>query len=278
MDFLCIGHTCHDQLGDRHILGGTASYASLVARRLGLEAGILTSTGDDFEFSGFFEKHGIQVCNKKAETTTVFENIYRDGIRTQFLHARAETLYADDVPAAWKTTPVVLCCPIANEVDFSVLEAFPQALVGATIQGWLRQWDTQGRVSPRAMDWSALAAADVVIMSDADIRGFEAAIPEIAAAVEVLVMTQGANGAQVFHQNRRYHFPAFPVTEVDATGAGDVFATAFLLQYAETRDIAVATGFAHAAASFVVEGVGIANLARPEEIQARFLRYRGLVN
>ena len=293
MDFLCIGHACHDRLGERNILGGTASYSSLVAKQLGLKTGILTSVGGDFGFFDFFEKNSIQVWNKPAERTTVFENIYRNNDvmtpdamtnddndknrqRIQYLHARAETLFADDVPAECLAANIVLFCPIADEVDFSVFRKFPHALKGATIQGWLRQWDDDGRVFPKKIDWPQLAAADVVIMSDADIQGFEAETPEIASFVKVLVMTRGAHGATVFFENQQFHFPAFPVEEVDATGAGDVFATAFLLKYAETRDIYHATGFAHAAASFVVEGIGITNLARIEQINTRFDQYQNM--
>ncbi|HRI60297.1 MAG TPA: PfkB family carbohydrate kinase, partial [Saprospiraceae bacterium] len=273
LDYLCIGHCCHDRIGDGIVLGGTASYSSLVATQLGLNAGILTSVGSDFGFFNVFEKNSIRFWNKPAQKTTVFENIYQNEKRTQYLHERASTLFPDDIPDGCRAASVVLFCPIAGEVDFSVLRQFPDALKGATIQGWLRQWDEAGKVSPKPMDWSQLAAADVVIMSDADIQGFEQAIPEIAAAVKVLVMTQGAGGAQVFYQNRQFHFPAYPVKEVDATGAGDVFATAFLIKYAETHDIAQAAGFAHCAASFVVEGIGINNLVGIEQIEKRFARY-----
>lgn len=277
-EYLCIGHCCHDQLGDRVVLGGTASYSSLVATRLGLTTGILTSTGPEFAFAEVFEKNGIGLWNKPAAATTVFENIYHDEQRTQYLHRRAETLFAADLPEVCRSASIVLFCPIADELDFSIMQQFPHALKGATIQGWLRQWDAAGKVSPKAMDWSQLAAADVVILSDADIRGFEDALPAIAAAVEVLVMTRGAQGAQVFYQNREFHFPAFPVREVDATGAGDVFATAFLIKFAQTRDIAQAAGFAHCAASFVVEGVGIDNLVGIEKVEERFAIYRERVS
>ena len=182
-EYLCIGHCCHDQLGDRVVLGGTASYSGLVAARLGLPTGIFTSTGPEFAFAEVFEKSGICWWNKPAPATTVFENIYHDEQRTQYLHRRAETLFAADLPEACRSASIVLFCPIADEVDFSLLQQFPHALKGATIQGWLRQWDTTGKVSPKAMDWAQLAAADVVILSDADIRGFEDALPAMAAAV-----------------------------------------------------------------------------------------------
>ncbi|MBV6441990.1 MAG: hypothetical protein DYG98_02490 [Haliscomenobacteraceae bacterium CHB4] len=271
--YLCIGHCCHDKVGNEVILGGTASYSSLVARQLGLHTGILTSVGDDFNFFQVFEDQGIRLWNKTAPQTTVFENIYQNGERIQYLHARAHTLCAEDIPAECLAAPIVLFCPIAGEVDFPVLRAFPRALKGATIQGWLRQWDDSGKVTPKAMDWSQLAAADVVIMSDADIRGFEPAIPAIASCVKVLVMTQGAKGAQVFSGGTQLQFPAYPVRELDATGAGDVFATAFLIKYAEENDISRAAAFAHCAASFVVEGTGINNLASMEQIEARYKKY-----
>lgn len=278
LDYLCIGHCCNDRVGERHVLGGTASYSGLVAQRLGLRTGILSSVGADFEFAEVFEKQGIAWWNKPAAETTVFENIYQGSERIQYLHGRAATLFADDVPEACRDAAIVLFCPIAAEVDFSVMDVFPGALRGATIQGWLRRWDAAGRVSPVAMDWSRLAGADVVIMSDADIRGFEDAIPLIADTVEVLVMTQGARGAQVWRQGKKCFFPAYPVTEVDATGAGDVFATAFLLKYAQTRDIASAAVFAHCAASFVVEGTGIENLAMLDRIDRRVGEYAALVS
>lgn len=274
IDFLCIGHLCHDRYVGGNLLGGTASYVSLIARQLGRKPAILTSVGPNFEFFPVFEQNGIPVCNKPAAETTVFENIYHDGARTQYLHARAGILNAGDVPAEWRTAPVALCCPIADEVDFSLLQAFPNSLVGATIQGWLRQWDDCHRVFPKAMDWSRLAGADVVILSDADIAGFEAALPQIAETVKVVIMTKGAAGAVVFQNGQQYHFPVFPVKEADATGAGDVFAAAFLIRYSETRDIALSAAFAHCAASFVVEGVGVRNMPGPDLLLERFGEYK----
>lgn len=280
LDYLCIGHSCHDKVGDRYILGGTASYSSIVAKQLGVNVGVLTSVGDDFEFFNTFKEKDIPLVYKKADKTTVFENIYQGTQRIQYIHARAEVLQPQDVPQEWRDTPIVQFGSIAAEMDFSLFKAFPKALKGVTIQGWLRQWDSKGLISPKAMDWSQLQAVDVVIMSDADIQGFESAIPEIISYSKVLVMTEGANGAKVFSEGKVLHFPAYPILEVDSTGAGDVFTAAFLIKYAETHDLALATAFAHSAASFVVEGVGINNLTtiqerindRFEDYQRRFFR------
>jgi sugar/nucleoside kinase (ribokinase family) len=47
---------------------------------------------------------------------------------------------------------------------------------------------------------------------------------------------------------------------VDPTGAGDVFAAAFLVAYAEQRDPVAAARFANVTASFSIEGRGITSI------------------
>ncbi len=275
--YLCIGHCCHDLFNKNNILGGTTSYASIAAHKLGATSAVLTSVGADFEFHDVFKNQNIPFQYKKADKTTVFENIYEEnGKRTQYLHARAAILFPQDVPKKWLKTPIVQFCMIADEVDFSLLKFFPNSLKGATIQGWLRQWDSTGKISPKAMDWAQLSPLDVVIMSDADIAGFESALPAIVSAVKIVVLTQGAYGATVFQNTKPTHFPSYPIKEVDATGAGDVFAAAFLIKYGETQDVSLATAYAHTAASFVVEGVGIQNLTAMEAILERFEKYKTL--
>jgi sugar/nucleoside kinase (ribokinase family) len=68
--------------------------------------------------------------------------------------------------------------------------------------------------------------------------------------------------------------PVHPAAEVDPTGAGDVFATAFLVSLARGDDLAAAGAFGAAAASIVVEGVGPAALSRLGETAARYNRLR----
>ncbi len=269
VDYLCIGHFCHDLHEEAYLLGGTASYSSLLAQSMGYATAVLTSTGDDFAFSHQFQAAGIQVCNKPAPHTTVFKNHYSNGQRVQTIYRRAHTLYATDLPPDWQYPTLVLFCPIANEVDFSLLQRFPKSLKGACLQGWLRQWDEQGRISPKSMDWEQLKHLDVVIMSEEDIRDNEAFIPPIIDLVAVVIITQGSKGAKVFHHQQELRFPAYPVEEVDPTGAGDVFAFAFLVHYSTHRIASLAIAYAHSAASIAVERLGV-SLVKKEAIEERY--------
>ena len=236
---LIIGHLCHDRLPSGKIkLGGTAAYAGLLAKKMGAEVTILTSVGLDFSFYELFKKEGISLINIPATETTVFENIYpEDGSeRTQFLHARAATIYSQHIPGDLAVPDMVLFCPIADEVDLNLLAYFPDSLKAATIQGWLRDWNEEGLVRPKAMIWKGLAPLDLLVFSDTDMLDFENHIPLIADFVPIVIMTRGRNGVRVFQKNKTKDFPTEPIEVKDATGAGDSFAMAFLLEYFKTGD------------------------------------------
>jgi sugar/nucleoside kinase (ribokinase family) len=71
------------------------------------------------------------------------------------------------------------------------------------------------------------------------------------------------------------HVPAVPVLEVDANGAGDVFAAAFLIRYFETKDMVMAAQFAATVASFHVEHVGTVGIPTREQAEARWRAHYG---
>ncbi|MBV9020383.1 MAG: carbohydrate kinase family protein, partial [Ktedonobacteraceae bacterium] len=64
-------------------------------------------------------------------------------------------------------------------------------------------------------------------------------------------------------------FPAYTSHEIDPTGAGDVFATAFLIHLYWHRDAEQAMNFANCVASFSIEQQGIQGIPTLEMVQAR---------
>lgn len=269
IDYLVIGHLTKDLLPDGTRLGGTAAYASLTARALGLRVGILTACEDCME-APELAGEGIRVVGMRASATTTFENIQTPTGRIQYLHQLAPTIDLSMVPEQWRSTPIIHLGPVAREIDPTLVRAFPDSFVGLTPQGWLRSWDEQGRVS--FSEWPeasfVLQHANAAVISIEDVRGNESIIEEFASSIRVLVVTEGANGARLYWNGDLRRFRPPQMEEVDPTGAGDIFATAFFYRLSTTRDPWEAARFATNLASYSVVRPGLQGIPQPDEVKA----------
>jgi sugar/nucleoside kinase (ribokinase family) len=81
------------------------------------------------------------------------------------------------------------------------------------------------------------------------------------------VVTQGAKGATLYCGGQISQFPSRPTELIEPTGAGDVFAAAFLVRLAETEDPFESTRFANVAASLSVEKAGLASVPQRADIE-----------
>lgn len=276
-DFLVVGHVVQDLVSDsgEWRLGGAVSYASLLARNLGLRTAALTSCAANVPLGELLP--GVDLHIVPSQSTTQFRNVYRDdGVREQWVPQRARVLTADDLPEGWRDARIVLLGPVAGEIDESLAGAFAErSIIGIGAQGWLREIGADHRVRPvLPRDWRAtplLEAAQALFLSDEDISLDDApgALAEWSTHVDVVAFTRGYGGADVCHRGEWRRFDAFPASPVDLTGAGDTFAAGFLLRYAETGDPWEATRFGSAAASLVIEGVGVEGVPTREAIEAR---------
>ena len=276
--FLVVGHAVQDLIGEGEPskawrLGGAATYASLLARNLGLRTAVLTAVGPEIDLRAALP--GIETVSVPSEHSTQFRNVYGGERRRQFIPQRAARITAKDVPEEWRHAPIVLLGPVVGEVEPGLGSCFRGSLVGAGAQGWLREVAADTSVRPVAPeDWDAAAVlrhAHALFLSDEDVppHAAPAALQHWSGMVETLAFTRGYNGADVFHRGEWRHIDAFPARAVDPTGAGDVFAAAFLVRYRETGDPWGATRFASCAASFVVEGEGAKAMPDREQIEKR---------
>lgn len=271
-DYLVLGHlTCDRVSAHTSIPGGTALYAATTAHRLGLRGAILTAAASvpSLPFA--------VTCLASAETST-FENRYVDGVRHQFVHAIAAPLDLAALPPDWSRSPIVHLGPVLHECDLAMITAFPQALIGVTPQGWLRRWHRQLPAPVLRADWRPpaplLARVDLLVVSSEDLAGDEAQAAAYARVCRLVVLTRGANGLTLFVDGVPQDIPAVPATEVDPTGAGDVFAAAMLVRLRETGDAYEAARFAAAVAAAAVEGPGTSRIPDRAAALARYARSR----
>lgn len=269
--FLAIGHFCYDITPRGYVLGGSAAYSAITARNLGFRACAITAVGNDFDRRNPLLKD-IQVFYQKSSETTIFDNRYNeDGQREQFILALGAKLTPQHITDDSCDAQVVYLCPIADEVDPDWVHSFEGSLIGVTPQGWMRSRESDSRV--RAKRWSSatvvLPNADVLILSDEDLSAYPDELEKYIALTKIVVLTKGKRGATLFENGRVLDSNAYPAREIDPTGAGDVFATAFLMKYHETQSPQEALNFAHCAASFAVEGPHTTNIPTLDSIRDR---------
>ena len=99
---------------------------------------------------------------------------------------------------------------------------------------------------------------------------FEAALAAAALEVEIVACTDSERGAHILSSGKRWDVPAIPTDIVDATGAGDLFAGAFLWGLTNGHDLETCGRMGCVAASEVISHIG----ARPEaNLKALFAKH-----
>ncbi len=270
IDYLIIGHITRDlRPGKGDLLGGTVTYSSITAARLGYRVGVVTSAGDDFPWREILEKevHALHVIPSEA-TTTYFIR-YTDGERELILKSRAEPLGLSHVPREWLSAPLVHLAPVSQEV-VPTLASELEGKVLVTPQGWMRCWDGNGRTMPYPFVLAPLVLphTSVLVVSEEDINYDRSQLVPWMEHIPVLVLTQGREGCTVFAGGEERHIPPRRTEEADPTGAGDIFATAFLIRWWETGDPWQSGYFANVVASFSVERWGVAGIPTRQKVEA----------
>jgi len=282
IDYLVVGHICKDLQPDgSYTLGGSVLYSALTARALGYQVGLFTRAASDPAFDALLHQSlpGIEVFRQPAFATTTFENIYDGGSRQQYLRAYAFPLNLKLLPPSWAQAKVLHLAPVAREIDEGEAAHLLQArrgsgaISGLTPQGWLREWrDDGGKVFfhrwPEAKE--LLPLSDALIFSEEDVAAAPELTAEYSRLAPLTAVTEGARGATIYQAGRRIvQQSAFATTQVDPTGAGDVFAASFLLTLQASGDPRRAATVGCAAASFAVEQPGLRGVPTATMVRER---------
>ena len=267
-DYVLIGHISHDRTPQGPRLGGTVAYGAHTARAFGLRVGVLTSADPRDPVLADLPPE-VQLVNVPAEHSTTFENRYEGNTRTQWMYHRAHTLKPAMLPPAWRAARLVHLAPIADEVEASFVDAFPEARLCVTPQGWMRLRAPDNRVLTR--DWAqaeqVLPRCALAVLSEEDIHHAPELERAYAQLAPLLVLTRAERGGTVYAAEQNFDFPAYPVARaVDPTGAGDVFTTALHIALARLGELAPALRVAAYVAARSVTRVGLAGAPTADEV------------
>lgn len=256
-------------------LGGTVSYASLAAARLGVPVRALI--GLDAEAAEAKELRvmraaGVEIEAVRLRRGPVFENVETDRGRLQICHGHSDQLPVA-LPSDWQSPSAVILGPVADELGAGWATAFPDStLIALGWQGLFRHLAAGRPVTSVPLRRRRLVArADIALVSRDDAAGGGAPLLQLMSPGQQLVVSGGARGALHVERSatgiRARRLTAIRARTLDTTGAGDVFLAAWCAGLLALRGLPFdarhewrALALAVAAASLTVEGKGLAGV------------------
>jgi hypothetical protein len=268
---LIAGPVTWDLIGGARVPGGAVSYAARTCAAFGIRAHVLTNCDASADLSAL-EGHEVHVV--PASATLTYEHDFSSGPRRLRLIAHPERmLTVGDLPRDWPAFRTVIVAPlIEGDLD---AEGFARAgadEVAVLAQGLQRRASAGEfvreleRPAPALLE--AARGATVFLSSEEVARWPQAGLEALEGVARRVVVTDGSRGAEVRSHGRATRVEPGPAAAVvDTTGAGDVFASAFILALRAGEAAAGRLAAAYAAAN--VERPGAAPLPPLAEVEAR---------
>lgn len=259
--------------------GGDVSNCIVAASRLGAKTAIFSHLGEDKFGSDFIElwdKEGVDrstvVVRHSARTGIYFISYGPEGHIFTYLRAgsAASLVETKDLPLkAISDSHVLHVSGISQAISGTCADAGFAAIHYARKNGVTVSYDTNLRLRlwdidrARAVINAATGLADIALPGLDDAQQLtQLETPEaicdfyLRNGSKVVALTMGKAGTMVATAEQRQVIPARPVQAIDATGAGDVFDGAFLVEWLKDKDPFRAAAYANAAAALSTLGQG----------------------
>jgi sugar/nucleoside kinase (ribokinase family) len=268
-----------------HLLGGSASYASVAASFFG-PVNLVGVVGDDFpdRHKQLFAERKIDLTGLEvaAGQTFCWSGEYEQNMnnrRTLSVALNVFEKFQPKLPESYRETPYVLLGNIAPSLQRMVCKQIrkPKFVVADTMDLWIGM--------ARADLVELLKEVDMLILNDSEARQLTAEDNLIRAGKMIIAMgpryvavKKGEHGCLLFGRDGEFFSTgAFPLEDIaDPTGAGDCFAGGFIGHLARTDNTSfknLKEGIIQGTlvASFCCEEFSLRRLQTltPEDIQER---------
>jgi ribokinase len=111
--------------------------------------------------------------------------------------------------------------------------------------------------------------ADMPVRDHAEAQAAATALRE--SGVDTVILTLGERGALLAHAGETVLFPAFEVTPIDTTAAGDAFVAGFAVALAEGKSVAEAARWGNASGALATTQLGAQPSLPTREVLEKFL-------
>ncbi len=270
--------------------GGNAVYAALAMSVWGERPRVIAPFGPDYPVARLEARLDMSSCPRVPMSFRDWGLYEEDGSR-QFVFRSTTREWDDFSPRPSDVTgpiPAAHLAPLPWERHVGLVPALREA--GAKVIS-IDLDDRKLRDVPTSAVAELIRTVDLFMPSRQDGRAiFPDASPadtvrrfrDMAPETALIVLKCGAEGSIAHAAGHRdlIMLPAFPVSAVDATGAGDSFCGGTLVGYVRTANPIEALLYGAVSASFCVEAVGCAGLlsSTPDAAAARVAQFRNAVD
>ncbi len=235
-------------------------------RRLGVHVGWMGVLGSD-PFSRVVDDWIAQERIDRAWLTTRAEPFQRVTVSLSYPADRAFITYVDPPPDLLDGVRAAITAEECDHLHFGGLmvdPALPELLNLCKTHKISVSMDCQHRphtlADPLVRD--ILSKLDIFMPNAgealrlAETTSLDDAAARLRELVPLLVIKEGANGAEAWAQDQHYHAPALAIEVVDSTGAGDVFNAGFLTAYRAGADLPTCLRWGNVCAGLSTTGYG----------------------
>jgi sugar/nucleoside kinase (ribokinase family) len=294
---LIVGSMAFDDLelptiSAKNVVGGSATYSAYAASVFG-PVRLVAVVGEDFSSKDLeaLSRRGVDLAGLERAPGKTFRwaGRYDTNLMSRVTLETQLNVFADfrpKLPKSYLDSPYVLLGNIHPSLQLEVLDQVtnPKLVIADTMNFWIEG-------EPDALA-AMLKRIHMLVINEEEARQLSGQHNICKAARDILrrgpkslIIKRGEYGALLFDAETTFFAPAFPLEDVvDPTGAGDTFAGGFAGYIARSGDLspaglrrAIMAG--SAAASFCVEAVGTAQVARlgAADLGARLDLFRGLM-
>jgi ribokinase len=234
--------------------GGKGANQAVAAARLGGRVVMVGMVGDD----DLGEAARSRLADEGVDVDEVKVGGKHTGVAEILVDAGGENLIAvasgaNDELTAESVTEALRRIDADQAVITSVLEIPIAAVTAAAKVAGERGWSFILNPAPATeVPADLLSRCDVVTPNEHELAGlgWGSAEEMLEAGAGAIVVTRGAQGAELFRSGQRpHHQPAFEVNATDTTGAGDTFTGALAWALANGHELAESLEMAAAAAA-----------------------------
>lgn len=274
MDTICFGEILWDILPQEKVPGGAPMNVCYHLNQLGQEAAIISKTGKDENGKGllaFLQQHGVDITlvqtDEQHNTGTVMATQKGNEMEYEIVQPVAWDFIDGTEQLLDKVSQAsyFVCGSLAARSEHSrstlyrLLDVAKTKVIDINLRPPHYQKDTLEHL---------LKQADILKLNDHELiliagwytneSDFEKQVTFLSDqfSLPTIIITKGANGAALYHNNRFYYHNGYKVTVADTIGSGDAFLAGFLSQHIENKPPEASLDFACKLGAFVASHKG----------------------